>query len=219
MRCFQAVTILMALWLSGCLLRGKQQAKVTPPPAPLPVPAATPQKSSARPQPLSIPQTQTQLPTPQPISPEALASTQIPVKPAETETSAPASSRVPRRAAAAAGPKQDVPAAGAQLPAPEPGQAAGGAETEPRATVQEIVPPAEVKRLQDSLAARKLEVHKVLEAAQARRLSREQRGVVARIQSFLQQSEDAEKRNDWLQADALAGRALVLARDLSSASQ
>jgi hypothetical protein len=88
-------------------------------------------------------------------------------------------------------------------------------DAEVRGTVQEIVPANEVKRLQESVAARTLEIHKVLDQAQAR-VTKDQRGVIARIQSFLQQSDEAEKRGDFRQADALAERAQVLARELTS---
>jgi hypothetical protein len=79
--------------------------------------------------------------------------------------------------------------------------------------VQEILQPEELKRLQDSVGARKQEVHRVLDAALARKLTRQQVAAVSRIQSFLQQSEEAEKRGDLRQADALGERAQILARE------
>jgi hypothetical protein len=85
--------------------------------------------------------------------------------------------------------------------------------------VQEILPPEELKRLQDSLAARKQEVHRVLDPALTRKLTSQQSAVVSRIQSFLQQSEEAEKRGDWRQADALAERAQILAREFQGGSR
>jgi hypothetical protein len=92
-------------------------------------------------------------------------------------------------------------------------------ETELRGPVQEIVPAEEIKRLAESVPARNEETRKVLVQAQARRLSKEQRGVVERIRSFLQQSDDAGKRGDWRQADALAERAQILARELPSGNR
>jgi hypothetical protein len=71
-----------------------------------------------------------------------------------------------------------------------------------------------MKRLQDSADARKQEVRKVLERVQTRSLNREQRTLMARIESFLQQSDEAAHRGDMRQADALAQTAQVLARDL-----
>jgi hypothetical protein len=221
MKCSAALSIVMAFWLAGCVFRSKQQAKVTTPPPPQPVAAAP----SPPPQPLSIPQTQVQLPAPQKISPEAEATTQLPPSSPETETSDTVQSRTQRRPAGpVAGPKPETAApAGssaqqaAGVTTPPPGGAP--AESETRGPVQEIVPAPEVKRLQDSVAARKQEIRKVLDAADKRRLNREQSSVVLRIQSFLQQSDEAEKRNDWRQADALAERAQVLAKELSSGNQ
>jgi len=194
----------MALSSAGCVLRGKQQAKVNTPP-PTPAPAAKP-VPEPRPQPLSIPQTQAQLPPPQPISPEALATLQAPPPPAES----PVEPRATRRPAGpvAAPARAETPPVPAQTPAAAP------AEAESRPTVQEIVAPAELKRLQDSADGRKQEIRKVLEQAQARGLSRDQREIVTRIQSFVQLSDDAEKRGDMRQADALAERGQLLVREL-----
>jgi hypothetical protein len=104
----------------------------------------------------------------------------------------------------------ETPSVQAQTPpAPVP-------EAEPRPAVQEIVSPVELKRLQDSADARKQEIRKVLEQAQPKGLSREQREIVTRIQSFVQLSDEAEKRGDMRQADALAERGQLLARELQS---
>ncbi len=54
----------------------------------------------------------------------------------------------------------------------------------------------------------------MLEATQSRRLNRHQQQVVKSIESFLQLSDQAEKRGDMRQANELAARALVLAREL-----
>jgi hypothetical protein len=85
--------------------------------------------------------------------------------------------------------------------------------------VQEIVPASESNRLRESAEARKQEIRKTLEQAQARALSRDQRGVVSRIQTFLQQSDDAQKKGDMRLADALAQRAQVLARELQNGAR
>lgn len=86
-----------------------------------------------------------------------------------------------------------------------------------RPPVQEILQPEELKHLQDSLATRKQEVRKILEQLQTRKPTKQQNEVVSRIQSFLQQSEDAEKRGDLRQADNLAEKAQVLAREFQGA--
>ena len=219
---FQAFSLAGAFWLSGCVVRNHQQAKVTVPPPPAPIaPVPTPP-----PQPLSIPQTQTRLPPPQEISPEALASLQSANQNLEAQATAANTVRPARRPAGpVAGPKPDTSqgagvgntaqaAAGTQ-----PAAAGTPAEAEPRPTVQEIVPPAEVKKIQDLLAARNQEVNKVLDTAEKHHPNREQRVLIGRIKSFLTQSADAEKRNDWRQADILAERAQVLAKELSSGNQ
>jgi hypothetical protein len=213
-------TTFLALSLTGCVISKKQQAKIVAPP--LPAPKISP--PAARPEPLSIPQTQMQLPPPQPISPEALATLQTPPQTSEVQ-SAPATNSRPttRRPGPVAGPKPESAAgpavAGQSIAVQAPPPAVAPPDAEPRATVQEIVPPAEVKRLQESVAAHRQETRKVLEAAQAHRLTYEQRGLVARINSFLQQSEEAEKRNDWRQANTLAERAQVLAKELAGVDQ
>jgi hypothetical protein len=196
----------MALSSAGCVLRGKQQAKTSPTP-PTPTPAVKP-APAPRPQPLSIPQTQAQLPPSQPISAEALATLQPAPQPVES----PVEPRAPRRPAGpvAAPPRVETPPVQAQTPP------VAAPEAEPRPTVQEIVSPAELKRLQDSADGRKQEIHKVLEQAQARGLSRDQREIVTRIQSFVQLSDDAEKRGDMRQADALAERGQLLAKELQN---
>jgi len=88
-----------------------------------------------------------------------------------------------------------------------------------REQVQAILPPEEVKRLQDSLAARKQEVHRVLDPALARKWNAQQTAALSRIQAFLTQSEEAEKRGDWRQADVLSEKAQVLAREFQSGSR
>jgi hypothetical protein len=213
-------TILM-LGLTGCVIGQKQQAKVVTPPPPAPKVEEPP---PPRPEPLSIPQTQTQLPPVQPITPEALATVQSPPQTLEAQENPETNSKPVRRAGPVVGPKPDSPPGGGavagQAVAAQVGPpAAPTPDAEPRATVQEIVPPAELKRLQESVAAHQQEIRKVLETAQNRHLTDEQRRTVARIQSFLQQSEEAEKRNDWRQANTLAERAQVLARELTGADQ
>ena len=94
-----------------------------------------------------------------------------------------------------------------QPPAPAPETA--------RPPIQEILPPAESKRLQDSADARKRTVRKVLDQMGSRRLN-SQRETVSRIRSFLQLSDNAEAKNEMRNADELAQRAQTLVRDLQS---
>jgi hypothetical protein len=90
------------------------------------------------------------------------------------------------------------------------------APTEPeRPPIGEIVPADERKRYQDSADQRKREIRFLLQQAKGRRLNAEQNKTVKRINNFLAQSDDAEKRGDMRQADALAERGVVLARELA----
>ena len=181
----------LALCLTGCVLRGKQRAAAPQPPPPIP---------AAPPQPLSTPQTQVQLPPPQPIDPAALAVAEVPIEPSPP-------------APAVAAPAPAKPAAAAPPPKPEPAPAAQAAPPE-RPPILEIVPLEEQKRLQESAEARKKEIQQRLQQAQARRLNSQEHGLVDRIQSFVKLSDAAAARGDLRQADALAERAQILARDL-----
>lgn len=200
------LTVSMSVLLGGCVLRGKTPVKVSAtPPAPKPVAAPAPAPT----EPLSIPQTQADLPTPQPISPEALATTNVPEGPVESQTGA----HAPRRAGPVAGPPKPE-TAPAQVIQDQP------AATQPpkpaRPPLQEILPAAELKKLQDSADARKREIRKVLDQMRNRRLNARQQDEVSRIRSFLQLSDKAEAENDIRRADALAERAEVLVGELKN---
>ena len=79
-----------------------------------------------------------------------------------------------------------------------------------------MIPPAELKRLQDQLQGRRREVNQILDRVSKRRVARTQQNVVTNIRNFLTLSAEAEQRNDIRQADALAERAQILARDLQN---
>lgn len=196
-----------SLLLAGCVLKGKTQARVSSTPAP-PKPAAVPAPAPAPPPPLSISQTQAELPAPQPISPEALATTKPPEGPAETQPAPRARSR--------SGPPLGPPKPEQTPPAPPvPDQPPAPAPETARPPIQEILPAAELKRLQESADARKRDVRKVLDQMGSRRLN-SQKEKVSRIKSFLQLSDDAESKNDMRTAEALAERAQALVGELQS---
>ena len=184
----------LALWLGGCAKHPKVVSAATTQP---PKPAAPP---PAPPAPLSIRQTEVQLPPPQPLTPEALATTQpeeTPPAPAPPRPTPPKRTPAPVRT---------------ETPVPPP---AGPPVAEPeRPPVQEAVPAAELKRLQEEAQARKREVQQIIAPLNHGRLSRQQRGILDRVQTFLKQSDDAEQRGEMRQASELAQRALVLAREL-----
>ncbi|MCX6626984.1 MAG: hypothetical protein NTW28_05065 [Candidatus Solibacter sp.] len=198
MKATALLTALAGILLVGCALRGKPAKSVAPPAAPKPAANPTPVPAPQAPPPLSIPQTRVELPKPQPVDPAAFDTEATPPEPP------PAAAPVRSRRANPA-PIQ---------PAGPP--AAATAPPEPRETVQEIVPPAELKRLRDSAQARRREVNQILEQRGRRQLTDAQRNVEATIRNFLTLSEDAEKHNDLRQADALAERAQILAKELQS---
>src|SRR5262249_30922445 len=152
---------------------------------------------------LSVTQTQVELPRPQPLDPAALsAETPVQVEPpaAPTPSRPSTTRRTPRT--------ESAPAA---TPPPTPAEAAP--------TIQEIVPPTELKRLQEQAQQRRRDVSAILDQLTHRtpQLSAAEREVVTRINSLLTASQDAEKKNDMKGADNLADRAQVLAKDLVNA--
>lgn len=203
--------VALALLLSGCVLSGKQQPKVSAVPPPPKSPAAAPASSSSTPQaPLSIPQTVVELPPPQPLSQEAILTARPPEEPADTQPGP----RVPVRSRGpVAGPPRaepPPPAVPAQatpaLPPPE--------QVVERPPITEILPDADVKKLKDSIETRKREIKRVLDQTDPKKLNPAQRDLEARVRTLVQQSDDAGMHNDWRQADALAGQALTLVREL-----
>jgi hypothetical protein len=191
--------VALAAGVSGCSLRKPKPVSAAPaPPKPAVAPAPAPP-----PEPLSIPQTNVHLSPPQPLTPEAIATTQLPGEPPPTPAQPPRPQ--PKRPQPARPVVEQPPAA--PVPAPpttvEPG----------RAPITEVLAPAELKRLQDEAGTRVLEARKVLAQIPRSRL-REQRTTVNRVETFLKQAEEAERRGDMRQASELAGRALVLAREL-----
>ncbi len=190
---------LACVLLAGCLLRRTPAKSVAPPaaPAPLARPAPAPPPPA-----LSIPQTHVELPKPQPVDPEALET-----EPPPPPEAPPAAATTPPRS------RRANPAV--SQPAPTP-PAVAGPPPDTRETFQEIVPPAELKRLQEDAQARRREANQILEQFGRRQLSRAQQNVAATVRSFLALSDEAEKRNDLRQADSLAERAQILAKELQS---
>lgn len=192
------LTVSMAIALAGCALRGKPPAaKATPVAA---VPVVTPAPPPPPPAPLSIPQTTVELPAPQPVTPEALASTLPPDEPALPASTPP---RAPR-------PKPAAPKPAEPQVTPPPAQPV---ETE-RPTIQEVLPADQQRRFQQEADDFRREIRQRVEQAEKRQLNYRQRNLLNRIRSFEKQSADAQVRGDMRQARELAGRALVLAREL-----
>jgi hypothetical protein len=198
----------LALLLAGCVLNGKEQKpKIAAAPAPPRPASSVPTPSPAPQSPLSLPQTVAELPAPQPISPDALATT----KPSEEPAEAPPAQRPrPPRNQVTAGPPRPEPPPVAAQPVPNPPPT----EPQERAPIQVIIPPAESKRLQESADAKKRDIKKVLDQTDPKKLNNAQRDLVQRIRTLVQQSDEAEGKNEMPQADALAGQAQVLVREL-----
>jgi hypothetical protein len=182
------------LLLAGCATQGGAAKAAKTPPPPKPVAASAP----APPPALSMPQTQVTLPPAQPLDPAALATVPPPVE-------APPPAALPSR------PRRSPPAA-ASTPAPP----VVTPVPEQREAVQEIISPAESRRLQESAQTRRREVSRILDLVSRRQLNSAQRNMVATIRSFLSLSDEALRRNDPRQADSQAERAQILARELES---
>jgi len=194
------IGVALAISMAGCaVMKPKTPAIVAAPPLP-----ATP--SNLKPEPLSIPQTQVELPPFQPVNPDALTTVQPP-EPAAPAVEPAAAPKPPRRTTGAPPkPKPEV--------TPPPAQPAPPVEPE-RPPIQEIVSADERKHEQESGDGHKREIRQLLAQAKAHRLTSEQNKMVKRIQAFVAQSDEAEKRGDMREADALAERGLVLARELA----
>ena len=188
----------LAVLLAGCFLHGKQPVAQTTPAAPVPV-----AKPASPPQPLSVPQTQVELPPPQPVSDAALAA-------GEVSQGAPEPAAPPRPVRRNPGPPAISPAH------PEASAPPAATEEPARPPIQEVLSADESKHLQDSAAEHKREIRRLVEQAHLRHLSDPELSAVARIEGMVKLSDDAEAKGDMREADALAERALVLAKDLDS---
>jgi hypothetical protein len=105
-------------------------------------------------------------------------------------------------------------AAAPTLPAPkvEPEQAIPESSV-PR--LQTLLTPAERRRLERSIQARRNEIQQLLARAQSDSQTTEQREAVERVHSFLALSDQAAQRGDLRLADGLSSRALSLARGMA----
>jgi hypothetical protein len=184
--------------LAGCAARAKTTSanpasmKPAAPVAPTPPPA------------LSVPQTQVELPKPQPYDRSALDT--APAVPADAAASKPPATTTPPR-----NPRQTTRTDTPPPPPPvTPTEAA-------RPQVQEIISAPDLKRLQDSAQSRKKEVAGIMNQFQKRRgLSQSQKIKVGEVHNFVKLSDDFERRGEMRQADAMAEKAQILARELQN---
>jgi hypothetical protein len=134
------------------------------------------------------------------------------LKPTEEQAEIQPAARTPPRRTPVAGPPRatEPPPVAVQAPPVTPPP-----EQQPeRPAIQEILPPAESKRLQESADGKKRDIKKVLDQTDPRKLNNAQKDLVLRIQTLVRQSDDAEGRNEMRQADLLANQAQVLIREL-----
>lgn len=190
--------LIVALGIGSNACARKPKVANVPPAAPKPAVSPAP---APPPPPLSIPQTNVHLPPPQPLTPEAIATTQLPGEVPQEPAQPP---RQPVRMRPQ-GPRPVVeqPPAPVTVPVAPP----------PSGPYTEVLKPEELKRLQDDAGAKMLEARKLL-ANITRVRRRAQQNAVTRVETFLKQAEEARDRGDMLQASELATRALVLAREL-----
>jgi hypothetical protein len=202
------------LSLSGCVLRGTQPLVNATPVVPPAVSPAPPPPAPAGP--LSISQPHPELPTPQPISPEALATTEPPGQPPQPP---PVTPRPSRRASnpPPAQPRVETAPATAPPPAAVTPSTPLVAEPEARPPIQEIVSPDESNRLKAQAHDLKQQIQHRLDQAQRRRLTKEQRESLDSITSFVKLSDEAERAGDMRKAFDLAERGAVLAQGLPGA--
>ncbi|MBZ5621172.1 MAG: hypothetical protein LAQ69_20960 [Acidobacteriia bacterium] len=198
-----AATIAMSL--AGCVLRGKPTAvSATTPVAPKPMPAPT---APAPPPPqLSVPQTQVELPAPQPLSAEAAASTEppeeAPITPVVRKPSGNRRSQTP--------PQPRTETVAPPTPVAQPPQPT---ETE-RGPIQEIVPQAELNRLQTEAGTFRKTAQQRLDQLRKHRLKPEEQSLRDSVLSYIKLSEQAERQGDIRKAYQAADRAQALAKDL-----
>jgi hypothetical protein len=191
----------LAMLQTACALSGQAKpAAAAAPPAPQPAPAAAAKPAPAA-EPLSVPQTQVQLPAEQQIDLNAVPQLTKPEEPVSTPP--PRNTRPVTRPQ----PKPETPAAPAG-----PVAAPAAPELGP---IQEVLPADERKRYQESADGRKAEIQQILTQVRAHHPTPPQKSAMKRIQTLVDQSDNVEKRGDMRQADALAERALVLAREMT----
>jgi hypothetical protein len=183
------------LTMAGCTARAKTAANPVAPKPVAPMPPPPPPK-------LSTPQTQVTLPAAQPFDPAAL----------DTATPAPADTTASK--APATPPARTPRTVRTETTAPQPAPATVAEPARP--PIQEIISAPDLKRLQDSAQVRKKEVAGILEQYQNRRNSGPQRMKLNEIRNFVKLSDDFEKRGEMRQADAMAEKAQILARQLQN---
>ena len=197
--------------LAGCTLHANHQASLPPAPKPDVVkPAADP--------PLSIPQTSASLNTPREWNAAAIPieQPQEPPAPEKVDVLPPVKGNQQHKAAVqqakqpeTSGTTETPDPAGTQEPEQPAATAPAANETAP---FQPIMPAEQQNQLKAAIATRRRDIQSLLNKAGEH--PDNDKTLVDRIKSSLNLADDAEKRGDYTQADALLQRALVLAQEL-----
>jgi hypothetical protein len=196
----------VSILLAGCALRGKQQTPKVVASSP-PKPVSEPSLPPPPPPKLSVPQTNVELPPPQPVNLEALAAAQRTEEP--PPAAPPTSKKSSRGSTSGATGRTETPPVTAPVgPVVE--------QTVPeRAPVQEILPAADLKRLQDETANNRREAKLRLDKVTGRALTNAEKDRVALVASFLKESENFESRGEWRSAHEFAEKAFTVSKELT----
>lgn len=176
------------LGMAGCW----KTAKASPPVAVAPAP----EPSDAKPLTNIAPDTDALPPpenVPTPPNPAETAVAPLPVEPAQTKP-APPSRKPPAESAADSQPEQP-----ARAPAPQ---------------ISPQLSPGDQASLQHKTQEDIFVAHKNLQQSSGRVLSAAQKDLVDKIQSFLNQSDEASKAGDWSRAQNLSQKARLLSVEL-----
>jgi hypothetical protein len=192
-----------ALLLCACEMKAPR-AKAPAPPQPAAAKAEPPPEPGPS-EPLSIPQTQVRLPSPQPLNPEAVVSPPL---------SAPAGKSAASTAGRPKRPPTPPTAAPSKPEAVETAEAPASATEAPPRRIEPVLPDEQRRRLNEDIVSRLREVDQLLGRIAARTLSDKEKESVERIRSFKDLSFQALERGDTQQANGLADRALLLAKEM-----
>jgi hypothetical protein len=166
--------------------------------------------------PLSIPQTSASLNTPREWNAAAIPTEPQPAPPAPEKVDVPPTKGNPHKATGLPAKPLDTPGAtetpdpaGTQEPEQPAATAPAANETAP---FQPIMPAEQQNQLKTTITTRRHDIVNLLNKAGEH--PDNDKTVIDRIKSFLNLADEAEKRSDYTQADALLQRALVLAQEL-----
>jgi hypothetical protein len=201
MRILEAgLTMLLFAPLVGCTWHTTKPAAVPPPAKPVVVLPPPPEPN------LSAPQTAVVLPSPQPVNPGAIPKVPVPEKQPVEKAEAPVTlpKPTPKKASTAS-----VPPGGQPKPEESDPEVPPAPVVAEQQQIRPILTAEEQNRINGLIEANRKETSDRLNKAKGK-----PEALVERINSYKTQAEDAQKRGDYAQADALMERAAIMARDL-----